>query len=89
MKRNDGRRALISSVECGKEELGLFEYVNASEELMLKAVSERERTTSEWKSRRRKESFFEQRLHGKYTNRKYRSKLSIYYQEHEFTNKLQ
>ncbi len=71
MKRNDGGRGLISVTDCVKEEeLGLFEYVKASDEWMMKVVAKEltvGKTKKEYKKRvekERKESFSDKRLHG-------------------------
>ena len=71
MKRNDGGRGLISVTDCVKEEeLGLFEYVKASDEWMMKVVAKEltvGETKKEYKKRvekERKESFSDKRLHG-------------------------
>lgn len=73
MKRKDGGRGLISVMDCVREEeLGLCEYVKASDEWMMKVVGKELQvgeTKKEYKKRvekERKESFLEKRLHGKY-----------------------
>ena len=75
LKRNVGGRGLISVEDCvRKEELGLREYVRASDEWMLKVVAEgmpESELKTEFEKRRmdgRWNRLKEKKLHGKYFN---------------------